>query len=137
MKVRINWSELGPALLGLGYQVIFVVLLAVLMPHLHATADEVIAVVVVCIAVIGAQAAIHLIAAYVRMSLLLNRVAPGSGQPKSALANCSPRWRRTRGRAGSCAAKTLAVVSCNRQAIRRPNSPTSASPSRSPRGGSS
>ena len=79
MKVRINWSELGPALLGLGYQVIFVVLLAVLMPHLHATADEVIAVVVVCIAVIGAQAAIHLIAAYVRMSLLLNRVAPGSG----------------------------------------------------------
>ena len=46
---------------------------------LHATADEVIAVVVVCIAVIGAQAAIHLIAAYVRMSLLLNRVAPGSG----------------------------------------------------------
>jgi hypothetical protein len=33
MKVRINWSELGPALLGLGYQVIFVVLLAVLMPR--------------------------------------------------------------------------------------------------------
>jgi len=81
MKVRINWSELAPALYGLGWQVVVVVLIAVLMPRLRATVDEVIAVVVACVAVIGAQAVIHLIVAYVRMSLLLNRVAPsGSGE---------------------------------------------------------
>jgi len=58
--------------------VIGVILLAVLMPRLHATADEVLAVITLCVTVIAAQAIIHLIAAYVRMSLLLNRVASGS-----------------------------------------------------------
>jgi len=79
MKVRINWSELAPALYGLGWQVVIVVLIAVLMPRLRATVDEVITVVVACVAVIGAQAVIHLIGAYVRMSLLLKRIAPGGG----------------------------------------------------------
>src|SRR5262249_46887516 len=81
MKVRINWSELTPALYGLGWQVVVVVLIAVLMPRLHATVGEVIVVVVACVAVIGAQAVIHLVGAYVRMSLLLNRIGPNaSGQ---------------------------------------------------------
>src|SRR5262249_61104101 len=62
----------------LGYQGIGVILLAVLMPRLHATADEVLAVITLCVAVIAAQPIIHLIAAYVRMPLLLNRVASGS-----------------------------------------------------------
>ena len=85
MKVRINWSELTPALYGLGWQVIGLVLLAVVAPRLHATPDEVVAVIVLCVAVIAAQAIIHLIAAYVRMFLLLNRVAAGNGeQAKSA-----------------------------------------------------
>jgi len=79
MKVRINWSELAPALYGPAWQVIVVVLIAIVAPALHATPDEVLAVIVLCLAVIAAQAVIHLIGAYVRMSLLLNRIAPGSG----------------------------------------------------------
>src|SRR5262249_61752714 len=85
MQVRINWSELTPALYGLGWQVIGLILLAVVAPRLRATPDEVVAGIVLCVAVIGAQAIIHLIAAYVRMFLLLNRVAAGNGgQAKSA-----------------------------------------------------
>jgi hypothetical protein len=43
-------------------------------------------VIVLCVAVIAAQAIIHLIAAYVRMSLLLKRIAPGSGGQVEILA---------------------------------------------------
>jgi len=92
MKVRINWSELAPALYGLGWQIVVVVLIAIVAPSLHATVEEVFCVVAGCFAVIAAQAAIHLIAAYVRMAVLLNCVGPAAaGKPKSALASC---WRR-------------------------------------------
>lgn len=95
MMIRINWSELAPALYGLAWQVILVIVLAVVARSLHATADEVFWVVALCVAVIAAQAVIHLVAAYVRMSLLLNRVGPGaSGQAEPQQRVADDRVRR-------------------------------------------
>jgi hypothetical protein len=104
MKVRINCSELVPALYGLVWQVIVVILIAIVAPALYATADEVFAVITLCVIVVAAQAAIHLIGAYVRMSLLLHRIGSGtSGQAEirggELLAEMKARGERHSGQA--------------------------------------